>query len=182
MTRLDRRRDTLGDIAHLTSEIARELAPAVNVLAGAARTGYPTTGGDGHVSGGATPDPTLGTATSGREGRSPTAAHPDLDVLDHALRTMLDAGRTALAIVHRHTPRRTANPDTPNDPGCASCIRDGHWTERFRGDLCNWCYKHRGLHPEGQKADMPALYLVRLHLRGRDTIHSGDLRKAGVPL
>lgn len=168
-------RDLIGDATHFTTEIARDLTSAISVLAGSAHTGYPTTNSDGPVSGGGTPDPTGNTGSLQR-----TGPHPDLAQLVTDLTTAVDHLQQAAATVHRHTPSRDAQPDD-GDPGCASCLRAGHYSPRFRGDLCNWCYKHRDLNQPGAKAAMPALWLVQQHCRGKD-LTTGDLRKAGVPL
>lgn len=174
-------RDLLGDTHHLADQIAADLKAALNVLAGHTTTGLPTTSTDGpHVSGGGTANPVAGivTAADNRHRRA-AAPHPDRATLDHAIAEATRQLRTALGIVHRHTPAGQANPDA-GEPGCVSCRRVGQHTTRFRGDLCNWCYKHRHLHPPGGP-DMPAQTLVAAyHRNGR--INSRDLENAGVPL
>lgn len=171
-------RDLLGDTHHLADQIAADLKAALNVLAGHTTTGLPTSTRSQPAGGHGTSDPVPGVilATQGRR-TNPTAPHRDRATLDRALAEAVRQLRTALGIVHRHTPAGQANPDT-GEPGCNSCRRVGQYMPRSRGDLCAWCYRYRTVHPPGGP-DMPAQTLVAAyHRHGRITTR--DLEEAGA--
>lgn len=61
---------------------------------------------------------------------------------------------------------------TPPEPGCSSCSRYAdavgrpHWSPRFRGDLCRWCYGWVNDAETNPKRQLPPLTLIARVARG----------------
>lgn len=177
-------RAVLGDIdLHLT-EIRHDLQAALASMAGQATTGYATTTRPGP--GVTTPgqgDPVLTTISNARPGRHVTQHHPDRHELDHAIRDAERLLARARGLIHKHTPPAEATPDQ-GEPGCTSCARIGQYMPRGKGtgDLCLWCWKHRGWHhAKDHGPEMPARSIVAAyHANGRVT--TKDAIAAGIPI